>query len=332
MSNAGKGTVPEAEQGTVPDAWEGTLSDPWLPWAVRVAPRSAPDAFRAEVQRHRLDDVTVIDRCSDSFSGARGPREIAATDGDFLVVRIVRCGNEVFRRGGDQWLLEAGDAIVWESDRPARFDACGPVVTRSLVMPRRSLHDVGCPLTASNPPAAGRLPAVNLLAGYLDALDATLPALSGPPGVAARNALLELVWGALRPATPLDPQAVRPARWAAVEHYLDTHLGRSDLSADEVAATHGISVRTLGRLFTEHGGTFTGILRAKRIARVRDDLLTSDVTIEALARRWGFFDTSHLNRRFRAVHELSPHEYRLRHREAVSDVQRVASKRPSRTP
>ncbi|MGW6460269.1 helix-turn-helix domain-containing protein [Streptomyces sp. NPDC055078] len=320
--------------------WEGALSDPWLPWAVRVPTGSAPDAFRAEVRRHRLDDVMVVDRCSGAFSGVRGPRQIAATEGDFLVVRIVRSGSELFRQDGGEWALAAGDAIVWESDRPARFTARGPVVTRSLIMPRRSLHDVGCPLTGGSPPAAGRLPAVHLLTAYLDALDATLPALSGPPGVAARNALLELVWGALRPATPLDPQAVGPARWAAVEHYLDTRLGRGDLSADEVAAEHGISVRTLGRLFAEQGGTFTGILRAKRIARVRHELLTGDATVEALARRWGFFDTSHLNRRFRAVHGLSPNEYRLRHREAGPDADRapseqpsrVISKRPSRTP
>lgn len=83
-----------------------------------------------------------------------------------------------------------------------------------------------------------------------------------------------------------------------------------------MAAAHGISVRTLGRLFAENGGTFTSVVRAKRIARVREDLLTGGDTVEALARRWGFFDTSHLNRWFRAVHAMSPQEYRLLQRDA----------------
>ncbi|WP_199440226.1 AraC family transcriptional regulator [Umezawaea beigongshangensis] len=299
------------------DEWDGVLSDPWLPWALRIAPRQDASAFRAEVRRRRLDDVVVVDRTSGPFGGARGARQIAATHGDFLVVRIVRSGHEVFGQDGAEWSLRAGDAVVWESDRPARFTSVGQVSTRSLVVPRRVLHEVGCPLTAGDP-VAGRVPAVHLLTGYLDALDATPVTSTGPVAVAARNAMLELVWGALRPATPLDPQALHPARWAAVEHYLDTRLGRGDLSAREVAAAHGISVRTLGRLFAEQGGTFTGVLRAKRIARVREDLLTGDATVEALARRWGFFDTSHLHRRFRAAHGVSPHEYRLRHRDTAS--------------
>ncbi len=298
------------------DEWESVLSDPWLPWALRIPPRPEASAFHAEVRRRRLNDVVVVDRASGPFGGARGARQIAATDGDFLVVRIVRSGHEVFRQDGAEWPLRAGDAVVWESDRPARFTAAEPVTTRSLVLPRRILHEVGCPLTAGAP-VAGRVPAVHLLTGYLDALEATPIPSSGPVAVAARNAMLELVWGALRPATPLDPQALQPARWAAVEHYLDTRLDHRDLSADEVAAAHGISVRTLGRLFAERGGTFTGVLRAKRIARVREDLLTGDATVEVLARRWGFFDTSHLHRRFRAVYGMSPHEYRLRHRDAA---------------
>ncbi|GGP42843.1 helix-turn-helix domain-containing protein [Saccharothrix coeruleofusca] len=288
------------------------LSDSWLPWAVRRA--AGAEGVRAEVRQHRLGEVVLVDRSTGPVSGVRGRRQIAATDGDFLVVRIVREGEELFEQDGRTWLLKAGDAVLWDSGRPARFTAPGPIATRSVVVPRRGLVEVGCPLVAGDP-LPDRVPAVHLLTGYLDALDATLPALTGPAVVAARNALMELVWGALSPATPLDPQAVRPARWAAVERYLDTHLGRGDLSAESVAAAHGISVRTLARLFAEHGSTFTGVLRAKRIGRVSEDLLTGEDTVEALARRWGFFDTSHLNRTFRAVHGTSPHEYRLRHRE-----------------
>jgi AraC-like DNA-binding protein len=304
------------------DPHDHLLSDPWLPWAVRLLPGS--EGTRAEAKHQRLDDVVVVDRSSGPVSGVRGKRQIAATRGDHLVVRIVRSGEETFGQDGREWTLRPGDAVVWESDRPARFAAAGDVVTRSLVVPRKVLHEVGCPLTASAP-VAGRVPAVHLLTAYLDVLDATLPALSGAAEVGARNALLELVWGALRPRTALDPLALKPARWAAVERYLDTRLGRGDLSAQEVAAAHGISVRTLGRLFAENGGTFTGVVRAKRIARVREDLLTGDDTVEALARRWGFFDTSHLNRGFRAVHATSPQEYRLLQRDAGAG-------RPTRTP
>ncbi|ACU37409.1 AraC family transcriptional regulator [Actinosynnema mirum] len=291
-------------------AWERELASGPLPWAARVADAAG---FSGAASTRRVDDLTVVDWESGAFAGVRGPRQVAAGDGDHFVARIVRSGSEVFAQGGREWVLRAGDAVAWESRSPARFAAAGPVATRSVLIPRDVLEDVGCPLVIGRP-RPGRVPAVRLLAGYLESLAPLLPDLAPGPAVAARNALLELGWGALQPESPLDPQALAPARRAAVERYLDARLGRSDLGVDEVAAAHGVSVRTLGRLFSAGGETFSGVLRAKRVARVREELLTGDSTVAALARRWGFFDTSHLNRRFRAVHGVSPHEYRARHR------------------
>ncbi|BCJ54055.1 hypothetical protein Asp14428_55300 [Actinoplanes sp. NBRC 14428] len=190
-----------------------------------------------------------------------------------------------------------------------------PVALVMLLMPRRPLEAANCPLRIGDV-VPGDLPASRLLHGYLDALCPVLPALPGVAALAARNALFELAWGALQPEEAAGPRALLLARRAAVERYLDTRLGHAGLTREEVAAAHNISLRTLARLFAETGETFSGVVRAKRVARVREELLTSDVSVAALAHRWGFFDMSHLNRRFRAVHRMSPKEYRARHRDA----------------
>ncbi|GAA3365855.1 AraC family transcriptional regulator [Saccharopolyspora gregorii] len=310
MSNRPDPLPVEGPRRASPVEAEFALATADLPWSVRIPPPA--DGFRASLHRHRIDDLALVECATAPFSGVRGARQLAGTDGDFVVVLLVDAGGVRFEQGGAEWSLVPGDVLVWDSRRPARCSADRPLTARSLVVPRGILDDVGCPLRVGEP-AGGRVPGVRLLRGYLDALHPVLPELPAGSAVAARNALLELVWGALHPGTPLDPLALLPARRAAVERYLDERLGSSGLSAEEVAAAHNISVRTLGRLFAEVGETFSGVLRAKRIARVREGLLTGDVTIAALARRWGFFDTSHLNRRFRAVHGVSPHEYRRGH-------------------
>jgi AraC-like DNA-binding protein len=114
---------------------------------------------------------------------------------------------------------------------------------------------------------------------------------------------------------PPDTVATRPALRAAVERYMDRRLAARDLSVEAVAAAHGVSVRTINRLFSESAETFSAALRSKRLARVREELVAGESSVAGLAQRWGFFDASHLTRSFRAQYGLTPRDYRRRGRE-----------------
>lgn len=291
--------------------WENLLSSTHLPWSVRVSTEVAPEPFRAVVRRQWIDDLALVDCECSPCSGVRGRSQIAATDGDHLVVLINRGGSETVSQDGHEALLRPGDAVAWDSSRPARFVVWEPLVKRSLLIPRPALEAAGFDL------AGGVLidrdtAAMQLLGSYLDTLSHTLPALTGTAITAARNATLELLRGALQPGTPSDPSATRPALRDQVERWLGQRLSAGHLDAETVAAAHGVSARTVNRLFSDTGETLSGVLRAKRLARVREELLAGDAGVTALAARWGFFDASHLTRNFRAVYGLSPREYRRR--------------------
>lgn len=293
------------------DEWESLLSSTHLPWSVRVSADVAADPFQAIVRRQWIDDLALVDCECSPCSGVRGRSQIAATDGDYLVVLINRGGSETVSQGGNEALLRPGDAVAWDSSRPARFAVWEPLVKRSLLIPRTALEAAGFDL-AGGVLLDREAPAMQLLGSYLDTLSRTLSDLSGGAITAARNATLELFRGALQPATASDPSATRPALRDQVDRWLDRRLSMRDLDAEAVAGAHGVSVRTVNRLFSDTGETFTGVVRAKRLARVREELLAGDKTISALAARWGFFDTSHLNRSFRTMYGVSPREYRQR--------------------
>lgn len=293
--------------------WEELLSSTHLPWSVRVSGEVPASSFQAVVRRQWIDDLALVDCECSPCSGVRGRSQIAATEGDHLVILMNRGGSETVSQGEREALLRPGDAVAWDSRTPARFAVWEPLVKRSLLIPRTALEGTGIDL-AAGVVLERETAAIRLLGSYLDVLSATLPQLSGGAVTAARNATLELLRGALAPATALDPESARPALRAAVERFLDARLSSRDLGVGEVAAAHGISPRTVNRLFAATGETFSGVLRAKRLDRVRADLVAGDATTSALAQRWGFFDASHLTRGFRAVHGLSPREYRARAR------------------
>ncbi|MEU6697840.1 helix-turn-helix domain-containing protein [Pseudonocardia sp. NPDC046786] len=314
--------------GTGPDRWsvhgraDDDMSDRWreivtathLPWSVQAGTARPDKTFRARVRRWWVDDLALVDAECERTRGVRSRTQIADTDGEFVVILFVRDGTETVWQESGTARLGPGDAVVWDSTTTARFAVGDRLVKRSLLIPRAALAEVGGRAWAADPGIVldRDAPAVRLLAHYLDALTATLPALGPAATVAARNATLELVAGAVRPGTPAGP-AGDPVLRAVMERYIDRHLTGPEITPAGVAGAHGVSERTVHRVFNAGGETLGGVVRSRRLARARDDLATGDEPISTIAHRWGFFDSSHFHRAFTARYGLSPGGYRASH-------------------
>jgi AraC-like DNA-binding protein len=101
-----------------------------------------------------------------------------------------------------------------------------------------------------------------------------------------------------------------------IHAHIQRHLASPGLSPQTIAAAHNISTRTLHRLFQDHDSTIAEWIRARRLDRIRHDMVDPhlrDRPIHAIAARWGFTDPAHFSRTFRAAHGITPHSYRKQH-------------------
>jgi len=95
------------------------------------------------------------------------------------------------------------------------------------------------------------------------------------------------------------------------EDYIERHLHDPCLSAAQVAAVMGISVRHLARIFEPTGRSPARHIMERRLTRAREELGgpgARQTTIADVAYRWGVSSQAHFARLFRARFGLTPRE------------------------
>lgn len=113
-------------------------------------------------------------------------------------------------------------------------------------------------------------------------------------------------------ADPLPPPATggQPDPLAVLLEHLVTHLHEREPVAS-VAARLGLSERTLRRRFADQLGTTPGRwLAAERLRQAQSLLETSDLPVEAVARRLGLTSSTALRRQFRRELATTPSRHR----------------------
>ena len=91
-----------------------------------------------------------------------------------------------------------------------------------------------------------------------------------------------------------------------MDRYIERHLLDGSITPNALAAAHGVSIRTVNRIFNAAGQTVGEVIRVRRLARAREELSESDRPVSVIAHRWGFSDTSHFSRSFKAHYGTSP--------------------------
>lgn len=95
--------------------------------------------------------------------------------------------------------------------------------------------------------------------------------------------------------------------------YVDANLWDRNLTPASVAEAQHISIRYLHKLFEGRGSTVGRWIQHRRLEEARRELARpgrDDITVSAVARRWGFASATHFSRSFRAAYGMSPSDWR----------------------
>jgi AraC-like DNA-binding protein len=106
-----------------------------------------------------------------------------------------------------------------------------------------------------------------------------------------------------------------PAAWEVVQNALQHCRANSHrrLRVADVARAVGYSSSRLSHLFSAYiGQSVADHVRSLRMARARDLLETTDLTVSEVARRVGYGDPAHFSRAFKRSERVSPNAFRQR--------------------
>lgn len=132
-----------------------------------------------------------------------------------------------------------------------------------------------------------------------------------------RNHLGDALASLLNAAWHADPVCrsvnSQEARRAAVIEFIERNIADPDLDIARISEELGYAKRTLHKLFSAEGDTLSRMIWRRRLEHCRRELLDPAQTrrsITEIAFSWGFNDSQHFSRSFKARFGTSPRDYR----------------------
>ncbi|MEM8982163.1 MAG: helix-turn-helix domain-containing protein [Pseudomonadota bacterium] len=291
-------------------AWENMLEQSHLPW--RLTNRPA-DGFDATIAMRQFDGYRLIRCACGAARGRRSINEIARTEGRALSLLHLRHGKEALTIADNEITLQAGDLVLWDSERPMTFDVPGHLEKLTLMFPYAALTSIFPNATDYvGRVIPSRRGLSTLLTSYLNSIEKEMWTMSAEDLTAAMKPTMDLLATVLTMESRLPRQSLKTMTLHRIQQYIIDHLSDPDLTPTNIAARNGITPRYLHLLFEEEGVSVSQWIRERRLERCKDDIARSLATgrsITAIAYDWGFNHPSHFSRAFKQRYRMAPRSY-----------------------
>lgn len=249
----------------------------------------------------------------------RGPHELRAAAPEAIRVGYQVTGRYDLSTGSQDESGKAGHLNFTDQTRSCEFTQGGrqaaavsfQVGYAQLEFPVEVVRSAGRILPSS--------PVYGLLQSHMGRLGRTPDVLAqGPAGLLLGQATIDLVRAMIASTAPAESSRRAAAitdetMLTQIVTYLRAHLRDPGLRAEQIANDLHISVRHLYRQWASQDQTLAEWVMAERLEGARHALAEQSArstTIRAVARAWGFADTTHFSRRFRGTYGMSPDDWR----------------------
>ncbi len=296
------------------DAWQQSLTDYVMPYQVLPAPEIP---FRGGLHRRHLGPVNVVATTTTPSVHRRSRRLSAHAGGMRWGVSLLLAGEWVVSEDRSQQRVLPGDLVLWDHARPMELACSTPV---SAVSFRIAPEVLGPRVEGRITSAATVLPIGGGLGTLITPYLRRLTGLAGDlrPDAAVQLGgvtvdLLATYFADLRDETAGVDGAKQRTLLHQIKTHIEARLAEPDLCPATIAAAHHLCVRSLYKLFATEGHTVAEWIRQRRLEHTRQDLadpaqVSSSIT--AIACRWGFIDSAHFSRAFKAAYGTNPRDYR----------------------
>ncbi|CAM5451158.1 Transcriptional activator NphR [Streptomyces alboniger] len=244
------------------------------------------------------------------------PAEGASSE-PYVLLGLHTLGRATLTRARGAALCLPGDVFACAGAEPFSLAEAEEFTLHLVRIPRHALTltDQQVRALSGRAPAAGGTVAPLLAPLVRQAADAR-PECSRRAALrlAGRVAdLVELLAAEGAETGPPEGGQDREALFRRLRAHVDANLWDRDLTPAAVAEAQHISLRYLHKLFEGRGSTVARWIQHRRLEEARRELARpgrDDITVSAVARRWGFASATHFSRSFRAAYGMSPSDWR----------------------
>lgn len=266
-------------------------------------------SFHGRFRRRTMQDLVFIDVESDPF-GSRWGRDSPGAAYVGVSVNTRRFSERVLFEDRREFVSTSA-LDVWDAAGLVEAEILTPMAQTILLVPKSALGlSRGRSLIMREALTEQDRATLRLLRTVILAIAADADRFGSVTISAARNSIIELLLSVVQDRCPPSGAAVSESMRISVIRWVDEHLYLGQLAPAQAAEQHGISVRSLHRLFADSGDSFGSLVRRRRLERALLHLLQTDDRVQSIAMRWGYADASQFIHEFKRVHGTTPAAYR----------------------
>nr|WP_052098676.1 transcriptional regulator FeaR [Paenibacillus stellifer] len=276
------------------------------------------ERFTGRMEVGYLEDIQISEVSSDPQHVVRSNQQIAKSGEEYFLVSLQTAGQGYTEQDRRQARLAPGDFVLYDSTRPYVLHFEQPFQQIVFQFPR-SLLITRCRqaerMTSVRIPGAQH-PVGNLVSSFFRTLASSYRGLDPAARMRIAESAMDLLSAALSTYSGTElSESVSTANvhLSGARAFIFSHLADPNLSPSMVAASQGISIRYLHRLFEAEGQSVAALIRDRRLEQCRrdlSDLNQSHRTVTEIAFQWGFNDAAHFSRIFKQHFGMSPTGFR----------------------
>lgn len=294
--------------------WRDLICDVFVELDCGEVPR---DRFFGRIDNSYLADIQFSLVRSEAQRVDRTASRIAASNQRYFLLSLQASGTGRVSQDGRSALLQTGDFAIYDTTRPYTLEFHDPFSQIVLTIPEQLVRDrLLAPERLTAIGIDGRRGTGRVVSNFIRQVHGQLHRLEPRSLNAMQHNVVDLFTTALgeQCAAPAENQTHgRAMLKQRVIQYVEDNLRHSDMTCATIAAAHRISVRYLSKLFEDEEHSLSEWIWRRRLEGARRDLADAGRgrrPITAIAFDWGFKDSAHFSRAFKARYGSAPKDYR----------------------